>query len=79
MIKHGLKRRPRKRDLKINAEAKEVFEQLVMESKGRTYSASLVIQTKSSSLGSWNPKWTGCMIKSKPIRMPDFALFAIRF
>jgi phytol kinase len=32
-----------------------------------------------SSLGSWNPKWDGCVIKSKPIRMPDFTLFATRF
>jgi integrase len=35
VIKRGLKRRARKRVLKINAEAKEVLEQLVMESKGR--------------------------------------------
>jgi hypothetical protein len=43
------------------------------------HSASLVIQTKNSSLGSWNPKWVGCVIKSKPIRMPDFTPFATRF
>ena len=35
VIKRGLKRRARKRVLKINAEAKEVLEQLVMESEGR--------------------------------------------
>ncbi len=35
VIKRGLKRRARKRVLKINAEAKEVLEQLVLESKGR--------------------------------------------
>jgi integrase len=35
VIKRGLKRRARKRILKINAEAKEVLEQLVVESKGR--------------------------------------------
>jgi integrase len=35
VIKRGLKRRARKRVLKINAEAKEVLEPLVVESKGR--------------------------------------------
>ena len=35
VIKRGLKRRARKRVLKINAEAKEVLEQLAVESKGR--------------------------------------------
>jgi integrase len=35
VIKRGLKRRARKRVLKINAEAKEILEQLVMESKSR--------------------------------------------
>jgi hypothetical protein len=35
VIKRGLKRRTRKRVLKINAEAQEVLEQLVIESKGR--------------------------------------------
>jgi hypothetical protein len=39
VIKRGLKRRARKRVLKINAEAKEVLEQLVMESKGRLVSS----------------------------------------
>jgi len=37
------------------------------------------IQTKNSRRGSWNPKWGGYVIKSKPIRMPDFTLFATRF
>ncbi len=58
---------------------KPKIEQLVMESKAGTYSASPVIETRNSSLGSWNPKWDGCMIKSKPIRLPDFTLFATRF
>jgi len=35
VIKRGLKRRARKRVLKINAEAKEVLEQLVADSKGQ--------------------------------------------
>jgi integrase/recombinase XerD len=35
VIQCGLKRRARKRVLNINAEAKEVLEQFVMESKGR--------------------------------------------
>jgi integrase len=35
VIRRGLKRRARKRVLKINAEAKEVLERLVMESEGR--------------------------------------------
>ena len=68
VIKRGLKRRARKRVLKINAEAKEVLEQSWNRRAG-TYSANPVIQTKNSSLGSWNPKWDGCVIKSKPIRM----------